>query len=1081
MIATRIGWQRVLTLLLVVLAVTAVVVTGTPLLFGPSGDYFVSPSGSDANPGSEGAPFRTIQKAADIVQPGDTVLVLEGVYDERVIVTRSGDLAARIEFGSYQTDRVTVTRGFELRGSHYVTLRGFKVTAAPSSGGFLIYGGSHNEIRDCEVTGSGAGFINKPTETTDAARNVFVRVRATGLPQAALVLGRYHLSSWPPDKVFQSTGVVVRDSEFAYSASAGGQNAYISGSHLLIENNEFHHNGLPDSQDVIHGDFEGSTFRGNHIHDVLKTPFHNDLFQAVRSVRNVFEGNTFHGASSIDFQGLFLMAFDGDIRENRIENNVFYDAGSSALKLKGGGRYAIIGNRISNNVFYSSSVTLKGSDFSEGPPINTVVSNNVFYQGTVWYEYGASPRDQSSDYNIYYGDSPAAEGVHSRGRTDPRFISIPARDFRLSANSPAIDAGTSEGAPATDKDGNNRFDDPETTNTGGGSIQYYDIGAYEFGATSGTPPPPDTTPPATTLTASPSTPEGESGWYKAVPSVTLAPDESATVRVQWDSTSTGGWTEDTGTLTPPEGSHTLYYFSTDSAGNAEDVKSRLFKLDTGSPTNPSVASSTHTLDAWSNSGSAHVSMSGASDAASGVDGYSADWSEASGTVPDAAVDLAGSTASTTSPVLADGSWYFHLRTKDVAGNWSTAVHVGPYRIDTVQPNTPAGSSSTHPQPEQFYADNHPRFSWSATDSPSGVDVYSTVLDRSTGTVPPASDGDAATSTDYPDTEDGTWYLHVRAKDTAGNWGSAGHIKINIDTGAPLPPTGLPALPGDGSVSLSWLNPMADFAGVRILRSTNGYAEGASASASQTAVYEGAAQNHLDPGLINGTTYYYSVFARDAAGNWSMPATVSAVPAVPPATRATAISLVASRGVVVYGRSVLLSGTLTQRSPAVPIQPVAATISVQRRLVGQASWTTVASGIRTSASGAWGVFVKPAYTASYRAVWPGEGVYAPATSSAVNVKVTSANSATAYASVVVRGDVVAVKGALGPAKRLKSVVVYARVGRVWRRIASTRTNTYSRYVWRFRPSSRGTRYFRTYFAGDIRNTASYSRILAVRVR
>src|SRR5215475_15183317 len=42
--------------------------------------YHVSPTGSDYNPGSESRPFRTIQKAADSVKPGDTVLVDDGVY-----------------------------------------------------------------------------------------------------------------------------------------------------------------------------------------------------------------------------------------------------------------------------------------------------------------------------------------------------------------------------------------------------------------------------------------------------------------------------------------------------------------------------------------------------------------------------------------------------------------------------------------------------------------------------------------------------------------------------------------------------------------------------------------------------------------------------------------------------------------------------------------------------------------------------------------------------------------------------------------------------------------------------------------
>ncbi len=42
--------------------------------------YYISPTGADNNPGSQAAPFQTIQHAADLVNPGDTVLVNDGVY-----------------------------------------------------------------------------------------------------------------------------------------------------------------------------------------------------------------------------------------------------------------------------------------------------------------------------------------------------------------------------------------------------------------------------------------------------------------------------------------------------------------------------------------------------------------------------------------------------------------------------------------------------------------------------------------------------------------------------------------------------------------------------------------------------------------------------------------------------------------------------------------------------------------------------------------------------------------------------------------------------------------------------------------
>src|SRR5512136_2584613 len=63
--------------------------------------YYVDqnhPSASDSNPGSEALPWRTIQKAANTLNPGDIVYVKAGIYDERVMIKRDGTPAEKITF-----------------------------------------------------------------------------------------------------------------------------------------------------------------------------------------------------------------------------------------------------------------------------------------------------------------------------------------------------------------------------------------------------------------------------------------------------------------------------------------------------------------------------------------------------------------------------------------------------------------------------------------------------------------------------------------------------------------------------------------------------------------------------------------------------------------------------------------------------------------------------------------------------------------------------------------------------------------------------------------------------------------------
>jgi hypothetical protein len=72
-------------------------------------DYHVKIDGSDQNPGSASSPFKTISKAADLAQPGDTVTVHEGVYREWVNPARGGTENRRIVYQAAPGEKVTIT------------------------------------------------------------------------------------------------------------------------------------------------------------------------------------------------------------------------------------------------------------------------------------------------------------------------------------------------------------------------------------------------------------------------------------------------------------------------------------------------------------------------------------------------------------------------------------------------------------------------------------------------------------------------------------------------------------------------------------------------------------------------------------------------------------------------------------------------------------------------------------------------------------------------------------------------------------------------------------------------------------
>ena len=71
-------------------------------------EYYVAVDGSDSSSGSEHWPFRTIQKAEDMMMPGDTCYVRGGVYREVVRPRRSGKQGKPICFRAWPGEVVVL-------------------------------------------------------------------------------------------------------------------------------------------------------------------------------------------------------------------------------------------------------------------------------------------------------------------------------------------------------------------------------------------------------------------------------------------------------------------------------------------------------------------------------------------------------------------------------------------------------------------------------------------------------------------------------------------------------------------------------------------------------------------------------------------------------------------------------------------------------------------------------------------------------------------------------------------------------------------------------------------------------------
>jgi hypothetical protein len=126
------GLRIAIVVMLLVLAV-ALAAQATPLR-----TLVVAPDGNDGADGVT-APFRTLQRAANVARAGDLVVVRAGTYagfDLRMSGTPSDPIVFRADAGVVVNapNPVTTAHGINLEGASFIVVEGFTVTGMPKTG-----------------------------------------------------------------------------------------------------------------------------------------------------------------------------------------------------------------------------------------------------------------------------------------------------------------------------------------------------------------------------------------------------------------------------------------------------------------------------------------------------------------------------------------------------------------------------------------------------------------------------------------------------------------------------------------------------------------------------------------------------------------------------------------------------------------------------------------------------------------------------------------------------------------------------------------------------------------------------------
>ena len=479
--------------------------------------HYVSVNGNDSNIGTIDKPWRTFKKAVESVNAGDTVYVMQGTYNERLIINKSGNAGDEITFKAYLDDIVTIDgNGLEMatwaglvdiqRQSH-IRISGFDVINSPAMG-----------IMACDsdyITIDNNYIYNtfSPGIHTWGDKNLLID--GNKVEKACTVGdGALECISLRNCDTFQISDNIVFDSKNIGIDMAEGC------TYGKIFNNEVYNTGLGiylDAWDKYAADMEvfdnvcysnGTGFcvnteNGGLIEDIKiyrNISYDNTdngfamgwggVYEASHTVKDVeIHGNLSYGNGE---NGICIFGVkEGYIDDVRIYNNLVYDNMRVGIAVFGVAKepniYSIKNIQILNNTIVdngSEEMWGSGGIFISNPVSktgvmekiiirNNIISNNLSFTIAVW-KFGNSVEDIVIDSNLVHG---YLNDVNNYGeilgtnsvKGIPSFVDSLNNDYHITSESEAIDIGSSKNAPSIDFDENQR---PQG--------EKIDIGAYEF-------------------------------------------------------------------------------------------------------------------------------------------------------------------------------------------------------------------------------------------------------------------------------------------------------------------------------------------------------------------------------------------------------------------------------------------------------------------------------------------------------------------------------------------------------------------------------------------------------------------------
>jgi hypothetical protein len=440
----------------------------------PANSFYVSPSGNDNNDGSQNAPWKTLQKAADSVPAGGTVIIAGGTY-AGFVMRRSGTSTAPITFTSASGQTATIDGNanpqkqspVDLETVSWITLENLTVVNAHVmySAGILVVKSSNIKILDNVVT-----------------RNDSYDIR-----------------------LYNSNSTLIEGNDITHSGA--GVEVHYQGDGVLITHNAIHDN----DRMVVNDTTNSNNDNGGNAIQLFKTT--GPLTVSGNEMYNNRADSYDYGkdGGAVEIYGASNSTITDNVMWNnenisetgtdsnvQCQNNVFdhnvafggpgHPYGHAVGLYMRCGQNMLIAYNTLDGIDYWQIVIELSSGYSASVAGMQVLNNVMSQDADKIYALGSGlPSDIRIDYNLTWKFKPGGVYASVKGKgdatsidqfrqwtghdantifADPLFVDRAANDYHLQAGSPAIDSALPLRGVST-----------QTVGAGP------DRGAYEFGGT----------------------------------------------------------------------------------------------------------------------------------------------------------------------------------------------------------------------------------------------------------------------------------------------------------------------------------------------------------------------------------------------------------------------------------------------------------------------------------------------------------------------------------------------------------------------------------------------------------------------